>query len=68
LTAWGLVKESLGLSPTHTQIKDFAQRLLAIRGDTTTLGKRWIQGFLRRNPVLKTKKQVNIDSIQANSL
>lgn len=56
LTSWILVQESLGLSPIYTQIKDFAQRLLAIRGDMTTIGKQWIQGFLKRNPILKTKK------------
>lgn len=66
LTDWVLIQESLGLSPTHSQIKDFAQRLLAVRGDTTTLGKRWIRGFLKRNPVLKTKKQYRIDSARVN--
>jgi hypothetical protein len=56
LIEWILVHEGLGLSPTHTQIKDFAQRLLAVRGDTITLGKRWIRGLLKRNPILRTKK------------
>ncbi|TVY12485.1 hypothetical protein LARI1_G009560 [Lachnellula arida] len=63
---WILTQEALGLSPTHTQIKDFAQRLLVIRGDTITLGKRWIYGFLKRNPILKTKKQLRIDSARVN--
>jgi hypothetical protein len=40
LTDWVLVLGNLGLSPTHTQIKDFAQRLLVIQGDIITLGKR----------------------------
>jgi 4-hydroxybenzoate polyprenyltransferase len=31
------------------------------------LGKRWINGFLRRNPVLKTKKQFRIDFARVNS-
>jgi hypothetical protein len=66
LTKWVLVQETLGSSPTHLQIKDFAQRILAARGDTTTLGKKWIRGFLRRNPILRTKKQVLIDSVRVN--
>jgi 4-hydroxybenzoate polyprenyltransferase len=66
LTGWILVQESLGLSPTHTQIKDFAQRTLATRGDTTTLGKKRLRAFLKRNPILKTKKQYRIDSARVN--
>lgn len=66
LTEWILVQESLGLSLTHSQIRDFAQRLLAVRGDTTTLGKRWIHGFLKRNPILRTKRQIRIDSARVN--
>ena len=31
------------------------------------LGKRWIEGFLRRNPILRTKRARNIDSIRVNS-
>lgn len=54
------------MSPTHAQIKDFAQRLLALRGDTSTLGKGWIQGFLKRNPILKTKNHFRIDSTRVN--
>ena len=56
LTDWVLIQESLGLSPTHAQIRAFAGRILATRHDSLPLGKRWMAGFLRRNPVLKTKK------------
>ena len=31
------------------------------------LGKRWIAGFIRRNPILRTKKQFQIDSARVNS-
>jgi hypothetical protein len=67
LTDWVLVQESLGQSPTHAQIRAFAGRILAARHDAIPLGKRWIAGFLRRNPVLKTKKQFKIDSARVNS-
>ena len=56
LTDWILVQESLGLSSTYAQIRAFAGRILAARHDTVLLGKRWMAGFLRQNPVLKTKK------------
>ena len=56
LTDWVLVQESLGQNPTHAQIRAFAGRILAARHDAVPLGKRWMAGFLRRNPVLKTKK------------
>ena len=67
LTDWVLVQESLGRNPTHAQIRAFAGRILATRHDTAPLGKRWMTGFLKRNPVLKTKKQFRIDSIHVNS-
>ena len=67
LTDWVLVQESLRLNPTYAQIKAFTSRILASRRDAAPLGKRWMAGFLRRNPVLKTKKQFKIDSVRVNS-
>jgi 4-hydroxybenzoate polyprenyltransferase len=66
LTDWVLVQESLGQSPTHTQLRALAERILVARHDAVPLGKRWMAGFLRRNPVLKTKKQFRIDSVRVN--
>ena len=67
LTDWVLVQESLGLSPTHMQIRVFASWILAAWYDRLLLGKKWMAGFLRRNLVLKTKKQFRIDSARVNS-
>ena len=67
LAEWVLIQESLGLGPTHGQIRAFAGRILWARGDAVPLGKRWMAGFLRRNPILKTKKQLHIDSRRVNS-
>ena len=39
---------------------------MAARHDGLPLGKKWMAGFLRRNPVLKTKKQFRIDSARVN--
>ena len=66
LTDWVLVQESLGQSPTHTQLRALAERILVARHDAVPLGKRWMAGFLCRNPVLKTKKQFRIDSVRVN--
>ena len=66
LTEWILTQESLGLGPTHLQIRQFAERILAIREDSKPLGKRWFQGFLRRNPILRTKKQFRVDTARVN--
>ena len=65
-TEWILGQESLGQSLIYEQIRLFAGRILQARGDAKPLGKRWISGFLRRNPILKTKKQVQIDSTRVN--
>ena len=48
------------------QIRVFASRILAAWYDRLSLGKRWMTGFLCRNPVLKTKKQLRIDSVRVN--
>jgi 4-hydroxybenzoate polyprenyltransferase len=56
LTQWVLTQESLGLPPTHAQIREFAQRILATKGDHRPVGKHWMQAFLRRNPSIRTRK------------
>lgn len=66
LAEWILNQECLGKGPTHQQIRIFAGRILDVKGDAKPLGKRWMAGFLRRNPILKTKKQFQIDSARVN--
>jgi len=66
LTDWVLVQEALGRSSTHAQIRGLAGRILVARRDTLPLGKRWMAGFIRRNPILKTKRQLRIDFIRVN--
>jgi hypothetical protein len=68
LTQWILTQESLGHGPTHAQIRAFAGRVLYARGDANPLGRRWMNGFLRRTLVLKTKKQFLIDSAYINNV
>ena len=66
LSTWVLAQEALGVPLTHGQIRQFAVRVLKIKGDHQELSKRWMEGFLRRNPVLRTKRARNIDSVQVN--
>jgi 4-hydroxybenzoate polyprenyltransferase len=41
---------------------------LHAKEDANPLGKRWIDNFLRRNFILKTKRQFHIDSARVNSV
>ncbi len=66
LTTWILAQEGLGTPLTHGQIRQFVCRLLVIKGDYKDLGKRWMDGFLRRNPILRTKRARTIDSVRVN--
>ena len=66
LSTWVLTQEALGVPVTHGQIREFAGRVLAIKGDYKPIGKRWMEGFLRRNPILRTKRARNIDSVRVN--
>ncbi|KAF4473667.1 hypothetical protein CGGC5_v007262 [Colletotrichum fructicola Nara gc5] len=62
LASWVQIQADLGLPPTHQQVKDFAQRILHAMGDTQPLGKRWMDGFLRRNPYIKAMVQISRDA------
>jgi len=66
LASWVLNQEALGLPLTHAQIREFASRILAIRGDTKLLGKSWLRGFLRRHREIGTKRTRLIDSRRTN--
>jgi len=67
LTNWVLTQEALGRGVTHAQIRVFGQRLLALQGDHLPLGKHWMSRFLARNPILKTKRQIYVDSVRVNN-
>ena len=66
LTEWILLQDALGLPPTHSQIRQFAQRMLAVKGDHIPLGKHWMQAFLRRNPAIRTQRCHHRDSTRVN--
>ena len=62
LTAWAITQEAIGLGLIHTQLRAFAARLLKLQGEQQPLGQRWVNGFLRRNPLIITKRNQKIDS------
>ena len=54
LAEWICIQDVLGFAPTYTQIRTFANRILLADGSTASVGKYWLEGFLRRNPSVKT--------------
>ncbi|KAL8364922.1 hypothetical protein RB595_004887 [Gaeumannomyces hyphopodioides] len=53
LADWVLLQASLGLPPTHAEVRFFAQEILLQQGDPQPLGKHWIRGFLGRYPEIR---------------
>ena len=51
LADWVLTQEALGLPVKHRQIEVFANRILCASGSNETVGKHWLQKFVRRYPV-----------------
>ena len=66
LVDWILTQGALGFPPTHSQIRLFVSRILQAGGSTEPLGKGWISGFLKRNPVIRTLRAKKLDSRRAN--
>ena len=48
------------------KLRNLLNGSIVLKGDYKKLGKRWMQAFLRRNPILKTKRFRNIDSQRVN--
>lgn len=66
LRKWILIQQELGVPPTHSQLRDFATRILRNAGDTQPLGKHWVEGFLSRNREVKTVKGKRINTVRFN--
>ena len=66
LVNWILAQEALGLPLTHAQIREFAGRILKVKGDGDPVGKSWMQSFLRRHPEINTKKARLMESVRTN--
>ena len=62
LAQWIRIQGTVGYPPTHATIRFIASRILAHDNDPRPLGKRWMEGFLRRNPTVKTMRGKSIES------
>ncbi|OAQ65585.1 transposase [Purpureocillium lilacinum] len=64
LTEWVLIQDALGLPPTHSQIKQFAQRIDAARvnGASTEVIRPWFNNFfLPEVQAIKPEHRYNMD-------
>lgn len=66
LVQWILSQEALGFALTHYQVREFVARIIKAGGDEEPLGKAWMEGFLRRNPEIKTIRGRPMDSLHVN--
>ena len=62
LVDWIRVQGTLGTPPNHATIREIVRRMLADDGDLQPLGKKWMEGFFRRNPTIKTMPGKHIES------
>ena len=66
LAEWIRIQDALGVAPTHAQIRTFASRILIAGGSAFGVGKHWLEGFLRRNPRIRTLQTQRIDTARVN--
>ncbi|KAM0665033.1 hypothetical protein ACQRIU_006186 [Beauveria bassiana] len=57
LVSWILIQDHLSNPPTHEQVRKIASSLCRRNGDDHDVGKNWLQGFLKRNPEIKTLRE-----------
>ena len=63
---WIIAQHDLGYPLTHQEIRLFVERILERSGDDSRVGKRWVQRFLKRNPVIKVGRSRGIDVQRIN--
>uniref|UniRef100_A0A0C4BKY5 HTH CENPB-type domain-containing protein n=1 Tax=Fusarium oxysporum (strain Fo5176) TaxID=660025 RepID=A0A0C4BKY5_FUSOF len=51
-----------GCPASHQQVREFASKIAVRNGFPEGVGKNWLQGFLGRNPDIRTLKGKKIDS------
>lgn len=51
LMDWIIDQHHLGCPPPHNRIRDMAQRILRMYGETTPIGMGWVSHFLKRCPI-----------------
>uniref|UniRef100_A0A8H7TQQ8 HTH CENPB-type domain-containing protein n=1 Tax=Bionectria ochroleuca TaxID=29856 RepID=A0A8H7TQQ8_BIOOC len=66
LAGWILIQDSIGLPPSHRQIRKIAEALIGSDDQARPLGRKWIEGFLLRNPDVGTLRGKRIDFLRVN--
>ena len=66
LATWVIAQHDLGYPPSHQEIRIFVERILERSGDDSRVGQRWVQRFLKRNPVIKVGRSRGIDVQRIN--
>jgi hypothetical protein len=54
LVDWIKQEDTRGYPPSSSRVHEMAQKLLSANGDENPLGRKWINGFKRRNKDIKT--------------
>ncbi|SCO90429.1 related to transposase [Fusarium oxysporum] len=62
LRDWIIIQADLGCPVSHQQVREFASKIAVRNGFPEGVGKNWLQGFLGRNPDIRTLKGKKIDS------
>ncbi|CCT63413.1 related to transposase [Fusarium fujikuroi IMI 58289] len=62
LRDWIVIQADLGCPVSHQQVREFASKIAVRNGFPEGVGKNWLQGFLGRNPDIRTLKGKKIDS------
>jgi len=53
LATWILEEDARGFPPRHDRAREMASCILRMNRDENPLGKRWVSGFIKRNPRIK---------------
>lgn len=64
LVQWILSEEKAGRPPTRREIVAFAQYIVGLGNNDTTLGHNWVYRFLSRNPDVKMKLSRGIAAVR----
>lgn len=66
LATWAKVQDSLGLAPTHNQLRYVAEIMLQESGREISVGRHWVRNFLCRNPSVKALKGKRVTEDRVN--
>lgn len=58
LRDWIIIQADLGCPVSHQQVREFASKIAVRNGFPEGVGKNWLQGFLGRNPDIRTLKGI----------